>query len=240
MSITNWAIASQPQSQLRPAVTRPGRGRAAPSPGTAEPGAEPARIAVTPTTVGIPAPPGDGVITRARPGDSPPPIGRSAAMSRRAAVTSLDPMTATTRTIADPATSTTTTSTAPVPPRHHRALVARCSAWCAAHRWRTLFAAILILAGAVVLLGGGFRTTQPVDQLVGDSAKATRITEGTDFGTHPTENVVVTARTGRLDPSTVRQLRTELPAAYRGLTGVGSVESPALSPDGTTMVLPLA
>jgi RND superfamily putative drug exporter len=68
---------------------------------------------------------------------------------------------------------------APAAPAYrYHSLVARSSAWCAAHRWRTLAAALLVLAGAVVLLAGGMQTTEDDDQLVGDSAVAVRIVDG--------------------------------------------------------------
>lgn len=109
--------------------------------------------------------------------------------------------------------------------------------WCARHRWRTLFAALLVLAGAVVLLGGGITTTESGGELVGDSAAAARASAGADFGEHPTENVVVTPRDGWTDRATVRDLSAELVAAYRGVAGVATVGEPVLAPDGRTLVL---
>ena len=111
------------------------------------------------------------------------------------------------------------------------------AAWCAQHRWRTLFAALLALAGAVVLLGSGITTSKPDAQLVGDSAAAAKASTGADFGDRPTESVVITARNGRLDPATVAALGRELTAAYTGLDGVATVGRPMPVPDGTTLVL---
>lgn len=111
------------------------------------------------------------------------------------------------------------------------------AAWCVEHRWRTLFAAVLVLAGAVVLLAGGITTVTPDAQLVGDSADAAKASKGADFGEKPTETVVVTARNGRLDPATVTTLGRELTTAYTGLDGVTTVGRPVPAPDGKTMVL---
>jgi RND superfamily putative drug exporter len=111
------------------------------------------------------------------------------------------------------------------------------AAWCARHRWRTLFASLLVLAGAIVLLGGGITTTKPSAQLVGDSAAAVNASKDADFGTRPTESVVVTARQGRLDPATAAAMGRELTAAYTGLNGVATVGRPILVPDGRTLVL---
>ncbi|HET9653764.1 MAG TPA: MMPL family transporter [Kineosporiaceae bacterium] len=114
------------------------------------------------------------------------------------------------------------------------------AAWCAEHRWRTLFASLLVLAGAVLLLGGGITTTKPDAQLVGDSAAAVKASKGADFGEKPTETVVVTARQGRLDPAVAGAVGRELAAAYTGLDGVASVGRPTPVPDGRTMVLAVA
>ncbi len=109
--------------------------------------------------------------------------------------------------------------------------------WCVEHRWRTLLAGLLVLAGAVVLLGGGLRTGAAADQLVGDSAEATRISAGADFGTRPTENVVVTARSGSLTGADAVRVGQELRAAYAGVAGVATVGTPVPAPDGRTLVL---
>jgi RND superfamily putative drug exporter len=112
--------------------------------------------------------------------------------------------------------------------------------WCARHRWRTLFAALLVLAGTVVLLAGGLTTTTPEEQLVGDSATAAKISAGADFGDRPTENVVLTARSGDLDAAAVASVGRELTAAYSGVEGVAEVGVPVLSADGRTLVLAVA
>jgi putative drug exporter of the RND superfamily len=112
--------------------------------------------------------------------------------------------------------------------------------WCARHRWRTLFAALLVLAGTVVLLSGGLVTTKPDDQLVGDSATAAKIAGAVDFGDRPTENVVLSTRSGAFTADEVAALGRDLRAAYTGVDGVAAVGEPALAPDGRTVVVPVA
>ncbi|MFN8075861.1 MAG: MMPL family transporter [Kineosporiaceae bacterium] len=111
--------------------------------------------------------------------------------------------------------------------------------WCARHRWRTLAAALLVLAGAVVLLGGGITTTSAADQLVGDSRQAQRVLDGADFGTGPTENVVVSGPAGRLAGAAGRDLAVQLRAAYTGVQGVARVGDAVIAADGATLVLPV-
>lgn len=112
--------------------------------------------------------------------------------------------------------------------------------WCARHRLRTLAAALLVLAGAVALLTGGLTTTSASEQLVGDSALAVRAVEGADFGDRPTENVVVTTRTGTFDPAGVAAVGADLARAYAGLAGVADVGPPVLSQDRRTVLVPVA
>jgi len=97
-----------------------------------------------------------------------------------------------------------------------------------------------VLAGAVVLLGGGITTTKPVDELVGDSAQAAKITAAADFGDRPTENVVVTPIRGAWGAHQADQAAAALRAAYSGVDGVFGVGKPVLSPDGRTVLLPVA
>lgn len=114
------------------------------------------------------------------------------------------------------------------------------AAWCVAHRWRTLIAGLLVLAGAVLLLGPGISTTEPIEQLVGDSAKAAAVTSAADFGDRPTENVVVTPVEGAWTPQRVQQVGSDLRAAYAGVEGIAGVGEPVLSSDGTTLLVPVA
>ncbi|NLT54229.1 MAG: MMPL family transporter [Actinomycetales bacterium] len=114
------------------------------------------------------------------------------------------------------------------------------AAWCVRHRWRTLAGAFLVLVGAVLLMGPGVRTTTDADVLVGDSGLAEQVRSGADFGTPPTENIVITPVSGTLSDAQVARLGTEAKAAYTGLAGVGGVGEPVRSADGRTMIVPIA
>ena len=113
------------------------------------------------------------------------------------------------------------------------------AAWCADRRWRTLVAAVAVLAGTILLLGAGLRTSTDTDQLVGDSKQAAKLVDGADFGGRPTENVVVSTRTGTFPVATVRRLKTELTKTYTGVGGVAEVGTPVLSADRGTVLLPV-
>ncbi len=118
-------------------------------------------------------------------------------------------------------------SSGPVPP------------WPIRHRWLTLILALFVVLGAGALLAGGITTTEPDEQLVGDSATANDIVESADFDRPVTENVVITARSGALDADAATAATRDLATAYRGLDGVAAVGQPARSADGTTAVLPV-
>ena len=64
-------------------------------------------------------------------------------------------------------TASTPPSVSPPAPRRRERTPGRGIArWCVDHRWRTLLAGLLVLAGAVVLLGGGLKTGAAADKLV--------------------------------------------------------------------------
>lgn len=110
--------------------------------------------------------------------------------------------------------------------------------WCAEHRWRTLLAGLVVLVGAVLLMGDGLVTTTAAEQLVGDSRQAVKASAGADFGERPTETVVVTPRSGgTLDPAAAQTVGQALVTAYTGLAGVRSVGTPVVTQNGSTLVL---
>jgi putative drug exporter of the RND superfamily len=111
--------------------------------------------------------------------------------------------------------------------------------WCADRRWRTLLATIAVLAGAVLLLGPGMRSTNDEDQLVGDSRLAEKSIDAADFGDRPTENVVISARAGELTKPAATAVTRQLRSAYSSLSGVAEVGDPVRSADGTTVMLPV-
>ncbi len=115
----------------------------------------------------------------------------------------------------------------------------RLTLWSMRHRWLVVVAALAVVAGSVWLLSGGITTTDPEDQLVGDSRQAADIVAGADFGTQSTEQVVVTLEEGTLSRADARALGRELVAAYDGVEGIAAVGKPAAALDGRSLVLEL-
>lgn len=129
----------------------------------------------------------------------------------------------------------------PSPTSGRRDPVARTVAASVRRPWLVVVAGVLIVAGAVAGLGLGIQTTSAEDQFVGESAVAQDLLADADFGTVPTETVVVTADGGgALDPADVTAFAADLRAAVAGDDRIAGVEDPITSPDGTTALVPVA
>lgn len=101
-----------------------------------------------------------------------------------------------------------------------------------------------MVAAALWMLSFGIVTATPAEQLVGDSARARQTVSAVNFGAPghqdaPTEHIVVSARTDRLDPTLVPGLVSELTATYTGLEGVAGLGPPVPGQDGRSVVLPV-
>jgi RND superfamily putative drug exporter len=109
------------------------------------------------------------------------------------------------------------------------------TAFCIRHRWLVLLLSVVALAAGGFLASTGITTTPPQDQLVGDSALAEQIREGADFGTRPTETVVVTLdhTPNAADTSGVAR---DLRAAYSGVSGISAVGQTVPGADGRSLV----
>ncbi|USQ80635.1 MMPL family transporter [Ornithinimicrobium faecis] len=111
--------------------------------------------------------------------------------------------------------------------------------WSARHRWTVLATALLLVLGAVGVLGTvGITTQSSNDQLVGDSAEAYDILDGADFGDVPTEFIIVSDPAGPLSPDRAAELGSELITTYETVPGVIAVGDAFPGQDGS-IVLPL-
>ena len=142
---------------------------------------------------------------------------------------------------AAPAVTSQPLPSQPAPSGGRRDPVARTVAASVRRPWLVVLAGVLVVAGAVAGLGLGIQTTSAEDQFVGESAAAQDLLADADFGTVPTETVVVTAAGGgELDPAEVTALAADLRAAVAGDDRIAGVGEPFASPDGTTALVPVA
>jgi RND superfamily putative drug exporter len=95
---------------------------------------------------------------------------------------------------------------------------------------------------AVCFAAGGWAGTNEAtgtDMAVGESGRATTIVDEGDFATHPEENVLVTARSGRLDPAEGQAAAADAARRLGALADVEEVGEPVPSRDGTALLVPV-
>lgn len=120
------------------------------------------------------------------------------------------------------------------------ALPTRAARWSATHPWRAIGAWLLLVVVAV-----GLAATIPTNEVddadyrVGESGRAEALLESAGLDSPPTENVLVTARTGRLDPADGQAAATEVADRMRGLDGVAGVGDVVPSEDGSALLVPV-
>jgi len=115
-------------------------------------------------------------------------------------------------------------------------LVQRIALRSAHHPWRAL-AAWLVLVVACALAGSavGERSLTDVEFSVGDDRLVASVIERGGLADPPTESVLVTARSGRLDEPAARAVTTQLADELQNSPAVAAVRRPVLSADGSTL-----
>jgi RND superfamily putative drug exporter len=121
-----------------------------------------------------------------------------------------------------------------------QSFIARTARWSALHPWRTtaLWLAFVVLA-FVVGGGVGTRTATGTDTLVGEAGVAAHLVEDAGLADGAAENVLITARSGQLDPEAALAAAAEVAARLRPLPQVESVAEPVPAPDGTAVLVRL-
>ncbi|MEV5768714.1 MMPL family transporter [Micromonospora sp. NPDC052213] len=124
------------------------------------------------------------------------------------------------------------------PARHQRhgvraPLPTRVGRWSANHPWLAITAWLCFVVASVVggsLVGTVEATSQ--DSLHGELARADRIEQAGAFPDSPAaESVLITARTGELDPGRAQAVAIDLSARMRALPDVAKVADPVTSPN---------
>jgi RND superfamily putative drug exporter len=140
--------------------------------------------------------------------------------------------------------SATTTLVRPQPPSAppiRRGPVVRVAGWSARHTWSALALWIAFVAASVVL--GGMVGSQEIsdeDEGSGASAAADAALSNADFGTNPTEQVLIQlAAGGTIGPADYDAAVAELAAGYAAVDDVGNVGEPIPSEDGSSVMIPV-
>ncbi len=122
-----------------------------------------------------------------------------------------------------------------VPTRPATVRVAR---WSATHPWRAV-ALWLAFVAACVAVGSlsGLHQATSLDQSTGQSGRAEHWLHDSGLRTPGTENVLVTAPSGRLDHAAARAALAEVSDGMRALKQVASLGAPATAHDGAAMTI---
>ncbi|GAB2460979.1 MMPL family transporter [Jatrophihabitans fulvus] len=123
------------------------------------------------------------------------------------------------------------------PSRREPATV-RVARWSATHPWRAIslwlaFVTVCIALGSTTTL----RQATDLDQAIGQSGQAARWVHDAGLEKPDTENVLVSARSGRLDPAAARAALADATRGLRTLPQVTAVGRPVTSPDGAAMTV---
>ncbi|MFG1953305.1 MMPL family transporter [Micromonospora sp. NPDC048830] len=121
-----------------------------------------------------------------------------------------------------------------------RPVTVRLARWSAEHPWRAI--ALWVVFVAVCFVGGnaaGLNEAGNADQAVGESGRAGLIVADGDFHDPALENVLITPRTGTLDPAAAKAAADDAAARLRLVEGVAGVGAPVPSRDGGALLLPV-
>lgn len=121
-----------------------------------------------------------------------------------------------------------------------RPVTVRLARWSAEHPWRAI--ALWVVFVAVCFVGGnaaGLNEATDADQAIGEFGRAELIVNGGDFHDPATENVLITARSGKLDQTAAKAVAQDAAGRLRQVEGVASVGTPVPSRDGSALLLPI-
>lgn len=115
-----------------------------------------------------------------------------------------------------------------------RPVAVRLAHWSATHKLRAV-ALWLVFVAACVTAGqlAGLQQATDLDVSTGQSGQAMRWLDGAHLTAPDTENVLITARDGDLDPAAAATAATQVRDRMTPLPQVASVSAPITAPDGT-------
>ena len=116
----------------------------------------------------------------------------------------------------------------------------RMARWSATHPWRAI--GMWVVFVAVCFAAGGWAGTNEAtgtDMAIGESGRATTIIDEGDFAEHAEENVLVTARSGKLDQAEAKAAADDAAGRLSGLDEVEEVGDPVPSRDGGALLVPV-
>jgi RND superfamily putative drug exporter len=122
-----------------------------------------------------------------------------------------------------------------------RPVTVRMARWSAEHPWRAI--TLWIVFVAVCFIGGnaaGTVKSTPEDDAIGESGRASVMIDQGKFGDAPAvDNVLITAPSGKLDPSAAQKVAADVATKFSTVTGVEKVGTPVKARDGSALLVPI-
>ncbi|MGC5289710.1 MMPL family transporter [Micromonospora sp. DT231] len=121
-----------------------------------------------------------------------------------------------------------------------RPVTVRLARWSAEHPWRAI--ALWVVFVAVCFVGGsaaGLNEATSADEQIGEVGRAGLIVDAGNFDDPAVDNVLITARSGALDPAAAKAAADDAAARLRTVTGVAEVGQPVTARDGSALLLPI-
>ncbi|MDX6221922.1 MAG: putative drug exporter of the superfamily [Frankiales bacterium] len=121
-----------------------------------------------------------------------------------------------------------------------RPMTVRVARWSATHPWRAIGAWVLFVTLCVV--GGGAVGTKALTQDSSprtQSGQADRIESSGNFAHPSVENLLITARSGSLDPAAAEAAADDATSRFRSIAQVTAVDPAVTSADGRAVLVPI-
>ncbi len=122
-----------------------------------------------------------------------------------------------------------------------RPVTVRMARWSAEHPWRAI--ALWVVFVAVCFVGGnaaGLKEATAQDDAIGEAGRAYVMIEEGGFADEPAvDNVLITARSGKLDTAAAERAAADATTKLRSVTGVASVGKPIPANDGSALLVPI-
>ncbi|GAB2567349.1 membrane protein [Paractinoplanes abujensis] len=122
-----------------------------------------------------------------------------------------------------------------------RPVTVRMARWSAEHPWRAI--ALWVVFVAVCFMGGnaaGMKEATAQDDAIGEAGRAYVMIDKGGFADEPAvDNVLITARTGKLDTTAANKAAADATTKLRTVTGVAEVGRPIPANDGSALLVPI-
>ncbi|WP_182378553.1 MMPL family transporter [Nocardioides sp. WS12] len=119
-------------------------------------------------------------------------------------------------------------------------LPTRAARWSATHPWRAIGAWFLLVAVAVGLaMTVSTNEVKDADYRIGESGRAEALLDSAGLDHPPTENVLITSKSGDLDGADARAAAAEVAASMADVKGVVGVGDAIASEDGSALLVPV-